>query len=293
VELDSESESDAFLKRLRDPEFAARWEAEMQALWRAARAAGAEPAQGLTEDAPREETAMPPTDDDELLSLYLEAELAGEDAAALYPDFAALLARDPALAADYAALRRALFEAAHAADAPEPHAVAEEGAPYRVSGAPGDALWTTRVFSSLAGGPLRVLFAFRPAFWAWLRGPAWGDIAVRGEPGGVGEAGGEPFLLLAQSIALGEDEALAELRALRVADPTGEPERLHLFAALAASRPLPVGTRVLLTWGGAVHAAILDAGGSADLGEVPWPDPAAQEGDGPRVELAFEIPPEG
>jgi hypothetical protein len=83
---------------------------------------------------------------------------------------------------------------------------------------------------------------------------------------------------------------LAELSALRVRDPAGGPERLHLFAALAASVALPAGTRVLLTWGGAAHAAILDAEGRADLGEVPWLDPAAQEGDPPHAELAFEIP---
>ena len=291
--LDSESESDALLRRLRDPEFAARWEAEMQALWQAVQAANEESAQERVEESsPREETATPPMDDD-LLSLYLEAELAGEDAAALYPDFAALLARDPALAADYAALRRALLEATGADVAPEPHAVAEQGAPYRAPGAPDEALWTTRIFSTLAGGPLRILFSFQPAFWAWLRGPAWGDIAVRGEAGEAGSEGGEPFLLLVQSVALGEDEALAELRALRVGDPAGGSDRLHLFAALATSKPLPVDTRVLLTWGGAVHAAILDAEGQADLGEVHWPGPAAQQGDGPRVELAFQIPAEG
>lgn len=235
---------------------------------------------------------MPPIEDDELLSLYLEAELAGADAAALYPEFAALLARDPALAEDYAALRRALFEAAGAEGAETEAALTERTArearaPYRTSDAPGEALWVTRVFSSLVGEPLRAVFTFQPAFWGWLRGPAWGDIAVRGEPG---ESGPEPFLLLAQSVTLGADEGLAELRALRVDDPAGGPERLHLFAALAASRPLPVGTRVLLTWGSAALAAVLDADGSADLGEVAWPGPAGAEDDAPRAELAFEIP---
>jgi hypothetical protein len=296
--LSSESEFDAFLRRLRDPRVAARWQAELEALWRAMQASQVQRALDSTEESRLgEERPMSPFDDDELLSLYLEAELAGKDAAALYPAFAALLARDPALAADYAALRRALLEAAATGSAEtdaEPRAgplteLREERAPYRAPSAPGAALWTARVFSSLAGGPLRVLFTLQPAFWSWLRGPAWGEMAVRGEPG---EAGQEPFLLLAQSVALGEDEGLAELRALRVAEAAGEGERLHLFAALAASRPLPVGTRVLLTWGGAVHAAILDAEGSADLGEVAWPGPG-QGDDAPRAELAFEIPAQG
>lgn len=232
---------------------------------------------------------MSPLEQDELLSLYLEAELAGEDAAARYPAFAALLARDAALAADVAALRRALIEAAGGiargaggageADARAPRALREAPAAYAapaspvsVESAPQGPLWSARVFARPGGGPLRIQFAAQAALLARFSGAA-DDGAAR-----------VPRPLLAQSVALGGASARAEAHAEVRAAFAAAPPRFYLEVALATPAPLPLGSSVLLLWNDEAHAAALDADDRAELGEVALPAALA------RLEVAFDVP---
>jgi len=248
--------------------------------------------QRLVNDIKRAAADLTPAEEqDELLSLYLHAELSGGDARALYPEVDALIVSSPVYRAEYEFLRTILVEEEQAVDRelalPAPQLPFLSASPKDTIESSSGTPWKVHLHSRLTGNPFRLRFSFAPSFLLGLQGPALAPVTLRADTMDAAQISAAQPLLM-QTVQVGAEELMAEIYAVRVAQ---DPQHLHLRAVLGGGQASPAGVIVQLTWGNVSRSAVIDAEGNADLGLVGLAsvENAIRDHSG-MFEIAFEIP---
>ncbi len=144
---------------------------------------------------------------------------------------------------------------------------------------PPDAPWITRLRPQLGGAPFGLTFSLTLPYLRTLLSPPL-PVAARAEELFLSPA---THLLLSDTVSVDEGTVAVEVTATRHPEAR---ERVHLYAIITGSAPLPDNLWAKLIWGGQTFSGPVDPQGHVDFGEVPL---AALQGDAETGVSNFEI----
>lgn len=146
-----------------------------------------------------------------------------------------------------------------------------------------EAPWHAHLRSLIDGADFSLVFSFNLAYLHTLLLPQT-PVTVRAE---------EPLssltthLLLSDSVLIGDQRLVVEVTAIQ---HLKRPECLNMRAVISSSSPISENLWASLTWGGQTHSAPVDVQGAVDFGEVSLVRlQEALESDKGKFEIAFEV----